>query len=399
MARKKIDISGIFEKNPGTGIWYIRYRTGGKSVRKRIGTRAAAVECLNKVRLISVTGNGVVAKSAKERTLTQDEIDGSKYVGITVGQLCTDYLAHIQDPANPRRPSDQVNPPQRLRAIEQVFGERSALSVMPYEVEDWLKDLKKKPGTLNRYRSTFSSVYRYAKERAKINVNPVRDTMQFKVHLPNPRWLQPDEEKALRTVLNGWIEACPPHHRIKRLFLRCHPIELTVALGTGMRKGNQYAIRWDEHVDFPLRAFHLPPSMTKTGKAQTIPMIDDVFDALKELRDIQREIAEIQSEGKSSDKPVHRMVADGRVFNIAENREWWAAALEEAKIEKFRWHDLRHTFASRLVEVGANMKVVQEACGHASITMTARYAHVSNKTLQDAMALLNRPKVKLSSEA
>jgi len=139
--------------------------------------------------------------------------------------------------------------------------------------------------------------------------------------------------------------------------------------------------------------------MTKTGKAQTIPMIDDVFDALKELRAIQRKIAELQSEGKSSDKPAQRMVADGRVFSIAENREWWGAALEEAKIEKFRWHDLRHTFASRLVEAGANMKVVQEACGHASITMTARYAHVSNKTLQDAMALLNRPKRAQMSDA
>jgi integrase len=259
--------------------------------------------------------------------------------------------------------------------------------------------LKKKPGTLNRYRSTFSSVYRYAKERAKTSINPVRETMQFKVQLPNPRWLQPDEENTLRTVLDGWIEACPEHHRITRLFLRCHPIELTVALGTGMRKGNQYAIRWDEHVDFPSRAFHLPPTMTKTGKPQTIPMIDDVFEALIELKNIQREIAEIQAEGKSSEKPAQRMVADGRVFNISENREWWTAAMEEAKIEKFRWHDLRHTFASRLVEAGANMKVVQEACGHASITMTARYAHVSNKTLHDAMALLNRPKKTASSSA
>jgi hypothetical protein len=149
MARKKTDISGVFEKNPGTGIWYIRYRAGGKSVRKRVGTRAAAVECLNKVRLIGVTGNGVIARSAKERTLTQDEIDGSRYQGITVGQLCTDYLAHIQDPANPRRPSDQVNPPERLRAIEESFGERPALSVMPYEVEDWLKGLALSPLPMN----------------------------------------------------------------------------------------------------------------------------------------------------------------------------------------------------------------------------------------------------------
>jgi len=260
---------------------------------------------------------------------------------------------------------------------------------MPYEVEDWLKGLGKKAGTLNRYRSTFSSVYRYARERAKISTNPVRETMQFKVQLPNPRWLQPDEEKRLRSVLDSWIEACPEHHRLKHLFLRCHPIELTVALGTGMRKGNQYAIRWNDHVDFSGRRFHLPPTMTKTGKPLNIPMIDDVFEALQELRTIQQEIAEIQSDGKSSDRPTQRMVSDGRVFNITENREWWAAALSQAKIENFRWHDLRHTFASRLVEAGANMKVVQEACGHASITMTARYAHISNKALHDAMSMLN----------
>lgn len=74
---------------------------------------------------------------------------------------------------------------------------------------------------------------------------------------------------------------------------------------------------------------------------------------------------------------------------LSENREWWAAALEKVNIFNFHWHDLRHTLASRLVEDGANTKVVQEACGYASITMTPRYAHVSNKSLQEVMALLN----------
>lgn len=282
-----------------------------------------------------------------------------------------------------------MNPPQRIRAIKAAFGDRSAASVMPYEVSDWLKGLGKKPGTLNRYRSTFSSVYRYARERAKVTSNPVRDTQQLKVRLPNPRWLQPDEEDRLRSVLQGWIDDCPEHYQIKRLHLRCHPIELTVALGTGMRKGNQYAMRWAEHVDFPARAIHLPPSMTKTGKPQTIYLIDDVHDALMELQMVQEELAQLQSEVKGSKAP-QRMVADGRVFAISENREWWNAALKEAKVLNFRWHDLRHTTASRLVESGANMKLVQEALGHASITMTARYAHISNKALQVAMSALNR---------
>jgi integrase len=385
MARKPNDVAGIFEKNPGSGVWYIRYRAGGRSVRKMIGTRAAAEAELTKVKLIKKgVLHGVIAKSAKEGTRTTDELEN----GVTVGQLCDEYLDHIQSESNPNRPSDQFSPPQRIAAIKEAFGDRAAVSVLPHEIRAWLHGLGKKPATLNRYRSVLSSVYRYAKEQSKITVNPVRDLKQFKVLLPNPRWLRPGEEGKLRAVLNKWIADCPDHHRLTKLFLRCHPIELTVALGTGLRKGNQYALRWDTHVDFDKREFHLPPSMTKTGKALNIPMIDDVYDALRELQDIQRQISELRAEVQ--DKDPKRMVSDGRVFNIAENREWWKALLKEATVENLRWHDLRHTFASRLVEAGVNMKIVQEACGHASMAMTARYAHVNNHQLHDALSNLNR---------
>ena len=385
MPRKPQDVAGVFEKKPGTGVWYVRYRPAGcASVRKRIGTRQDAVDYLNKVKLIKATGEGVVAKSAKERTRTKDELDN----GVTVNVLCDEYLSHIQSPNNPNRPSDQFSPPQRIRAIKEAFGDRTAVSIMPHEIRSWLQSLGKKPATLNRYRSVFSSVYRHAKEEGKLTVNPIRDLKQFKVELPNPRWLQPDEEKRLRAVLASWAELCPAHFRMRKLFLRSHQIELTVALGTGMRKGNQYALRWDDHVSFAKREFILPPSMTKTGKALNIPMIDDVRLALREMQEIQAEIAAFQAEDEDRDR--QRMVSDGRVFNISENREWWRAALREAKISNLRWHDLRHTFASRLVEAGVNMKIVQEACGHASMAMTARYAHINNKQLHDALANLNR---------
>ncbi len=384
MARKPNDVSGVFEKNPGSNVWYVRYRPAGRpSVRKRIGTRADAVEYLNKVKLIKATGDGEVATSAKEKTRTKDELEN----GITVGQLCDEYLAHIQNPSNPERPEDQFSPPQRIRVIKKAFGDRPAVTVMPYEIRTWLMGLGKKAATLNRYRSVFSSVYRHAKEEGKLAVNPIRDLKQFKVELPDPRWLRPEEETRLRAVLSRWIEECPAHYHIHRLYLRSHPIELTVALGTGLRKGNQYALRWDEHVDFKKREFHLPPSMTKTKKALNIPMIDDVYAALREMQDIQRELAELQPEGDDADR--QRMVADGRVFNISENREWWKAAKKAARVKNLRWHDLRHTFATRLMETSKNMKIVQAACGHGSIVTTNRYAHVNNKMMHDALAALN----------
>jgi integrase len=380
MPRKPNVITGVFEKNPGSGIWYVRYRpTGGALVRKRIGSRADAIEYLNKVRLIKATGEGVIAKSAREITRTKQELDN----GVTVGKLCDEYLEHIQSPDNPERPADQFSPIQRIHAIKEAFGDRSAVSVMPFEVRSWLMGLGKKPATLNRYRSVFSSVYRHAKEEGKLTVNPVRDLKQFKVELPDPRWMSPEEEDRLRDVLARWIQECPPEHRLKRLYLRCHPIELTVAIRTGLRKANQYALRWDEHIDLKNRKISLPPSMTKTGKALRIPIVPAVYEALKEMQKIQKEIEQIQSE--ISDQERQRMVANGRVFNTSENREWWAAALKEAKIKDFRWHDLRHTFATRLMESSKNMAIVKAACGHGSIATTTRYAHVNDDAIRKAM--------------
>ena len=52
------------------------------------------------------------------------------------------------------------------------------------------------------------------------------------------------------------------------------------------------------------------------------------------------------------------------MFSIDDNKKWWAAVTKEARVKNMRWHDLRHTFCSRLVQRGVNLKVVQEAAGH-----------------------------------
>ncbi len=66
-------------------------------------------------------------------------------------------------------------------------------------------------------------------------------------------------------------------------------------------------------------------------------------------------------------------------------RKLWAAGLEKAGIQKFRWHDLRHTFATWLRQEGTPLEVVQRALGHAQITTTMRYAHVADRELQGAL--------------
>ncbi len=64
-------------------------------------------------------------------------------------------------------------------------------------------------------------------------------------------------------------------------------------------------------------------------------------------------------------------------------------ALRKAGIEDFRFHDLRHSFASRLVMKGASLKAVQELLGHRDIKMTMRYAHLADDVKKDAVKLLD----------
>jgi integrase len=70
-------------------------------------------------------------------------------------------------------------------------------------------------------------------------------------------------------------------------------------------------------------------------------------------------------------------------------RMWFDRVLKDAKIEGFRWHDLRHTFASRLRQKGAKLEDIAEALGHKSLMMSKRYAHLGPKGLHDVVAMLD----------
>ena len=70
-------------------------------------------------------------------------------------------------------------------------------------------------------------------------------------------------------------------------------------------------------------------------------------------------------------------------------RAWFELALEEAKVKNFRWHDLRHTFISRLVMKDVNLRTVQELAGHKTISMTTRYAHLAPEHNQAAIEKLD----------
>jgi len=96
------------------------------------------------------------------------------------------------------------------------------------------------------------------------------------------------------------------------------------------------------------------------GKLRRIQLNKEAIAALRKLRDLA---------GTSEFVCPH---AYGR-----EHRTWWKAALKESKVRDFHWHDIRHTFASRLVIGVVDIYTVKELMGHAVISVTQRYAHIS----------------------
>ena len=110
--------------------------------------------------------------------------------------------------------------------------------------------------------------------------------------------------------------------------------------------------------------------LTKNGKSRFLHLNSRALAALRMLHD--------------------RGLGTGRIFPIMKPR-WFADAVREAGIKDFTWHCLRHTFASRLVMAGVDIRTVQELMGHKSITMTMRYAHLSPEHSAAALEKLCAP--------
>jgi integrase len=107
----------------------------------------------------------------------------------------------------------------------------------------------------------------------------------------------------------------------------------------------------------------------------------------------------LNTEAMSVLKRWREQVSNGpRVFDIATGfKTAWMHVLKRANVAKFRWHDLRHHFASRLVQRGVPPNTVRDLLGHSSIAMSLRYAHLAPDQRQEAVAKLNeRPILALS---
>ena len=219
----------------------------------------------------------------------------------------------------------------------------------------------RKPATLNRYRALLSLTYSLANRNGKVSVNPARLVRLRKENNARVRFLDAQEEATLRA-------------KIRELYPEGEP-EFDLAVHTGMRRGEQHRLRWQ---DVNLKQGVLTIPRSKHGEKRHVSINSTARAALEALGR-RRDGSGYVCPGPAEER--------GRDW-----QRWFEETVQAAGIADFRWHDLRHTFASRLVMAGVDLRSVQELMGHKTISMTVRYSHLAPTHLQEAVErLTERP--------
>ena len=307
--------------------------------------------------------SAMLAKRQHEKLLRRklpERLQGGNTV--TFGQLAKDALAHSKE-ANGERSTKELA--LKLAIIAPAFDDRPAEGISKQDIQAWLLEQADErvwsPATRNRYQAAFSLVFRVAVDNEKLPVNPASRIKRKAEHNDRIRFLSASEEKKLMAVMEeSWPHYVPA---------------LLVSLHTGMRAGEQFGLQWPD-VSFTRKTITL--ARTKVGRTRHIPLNSIALEAFKKLR-------RAKSVTESATGPVF-LYADGNPIRSV--RGWFEPAIEKAEIRDYTWHCNRHTFASRLVMAGVDIRTVAQLMGHSTIQMTMRYSHLAPEHTQAAVERL-----------
>lgn len=213
------------------------------------------------------------------------------------------------------------------------------------------KEYMRAGATVNRYLATLSHMFTVAvKEWRLVDRNPVRDISKKKEARGRVRFLSDDERDALLTACakSDW----PALHTL-----------VLLAISTGARRGELIRAKWD---DVDLKAVRIVVHETKNGDPRVLPLLGKALPALRELK--------LQGSAQS---PWVFPQPSGFPGPYDGFDAHWYAALKAAKIEDFRFHDLRHTCASYLASQGSSLLEIADVLGHRTMAMVKRYSHLA----------------------
>jgi integrase len=333
-------VRGVFEKKPDE--WWIRYTSAnGTYHREKAGSKARATKLYH----------------LRKGQALQGKLPELRKRAIPFAELVDSAIAYVE--AKYARPADDVS---RLNVVKEWFAGRGAENITPAEIRAALSEAAGKnkwsPSTANHHHNMICLAYRLGIEAEKIKESPIhRKVRKEAENNSRVRFLTPEEEKKLRESIRS------------NPFWAPHEPELDLAIATGLRRGSMYAATW-ENIDETDRTLTIP--RTKNGDPITLPLNQDAIRALSVFR--------------SRGDGTGRIVRNSAGKSLAYNSDWFVPAVRASGIKPFRWHDCRHTFASRLRQAGVPLANIAELLGHKGLTMTKRYAHLGISNLHEAVS-------------
>jgi integrase len=301
--------------------------------------------------------------SAEQSKIEDGRWNAQTPKGTTFGIALELYRAH----AKIQVPSYASYTQPALKVWEAGIPSDTPLSRVTASMIDVVK-LKRAEGvkksSVDRNLQVLRRFFNWAIEQGLAADNPVRRVKFFRADTKRLRYLT--EEEFTRLLAEA--------DKVTRSPFLHEAIEL--AVHTGLRRGNLLGLRW-EWVDWLNRVIRVP--RTKNGKPHALPLNAAAHTSLQRLWSARGDGPYVfaHAEGANAGRAVKDL------------KKGFRTAIVSAGIHDFRWHDLRHTFASWLVMRGASLRAVAELLGHQTLQMTMRYAHLSPGYLSDEVRLLD----------
>jgi integrase len=262
------------------------------------------------------------------------------------------------------------------------FGCRRLHEITPFEVERFkqkrLKDGLKK-SSINRELGLLKSMLRTAVEWELTNRNGAKEAKLFKLDDPlSDRVLSYEDESKLIAACDEPAMRCRAPH-LKSVIL--------VALYTGLRRGEILRLRWAD-IDLQQNVLIVRQSKTRSGRGRRVNL-----NSL--LRQMVVSLREDEKRGEWVFPSPKRFQTEGKPEkHIRDVKNAFRRAIHLSGIEPLTFHQLRHTFCSRLADAGVPLPVIQDLAGHASITMTRRYTHPADELKERAVEILVRGQIR-----
>lgn len=250
------------------------------------------------------------------------------------------------------------------RVLVTAFRGKMLRQITPPMIEEFKQERLKTPtkhgnrrsfATVNNHLRILSKIFSLAVDSELLESNPCFRVKKLRTNNKRMRVLSVSEEQKLFESLMG-------NELVRDI--------VTTALNTGLRRGEIFHLKWFD-LDFTRGLINIQES--KSGTKRSVPMNETVKRLLISLK-------------RKSEYVFPSPRTGGRLVDI---KKAFRQAVDQAGLKDFRFHDLRHTAATRMADSGADVFTLARILGHSSIQMTARYAHATDSAIRRAVENLD----------